>query len=115
MAFMELYNVVGLVPHADFQRLIDRNNGVSQLLLSHFMAAHVLLYHLTIAKVNTRENETIPLYKVFKGWMKGIKDGLEPSLRKYNEWPFGFVVNLGAGSIEEKIAEARMATVKFKR
>lgn len=101
--------------HADFQRMVDRSNGVSQLLLSHFMASHVLLHHLAIYEGQQRENESVPLYRVFKGWMRGIKEGLKPSLRKYNAWPFSFVIKFGREISGEAEAEARMAAVKFKR
>jgi hypothetical protein len=104
-----------MISHTDFQRMVDRTNAVSQLLLSHFMASHVLLHHLTIYEGQTRANETIPLYRVFKGWMSGIKEGLKPSMRQYNEWPFSFVVDFSLGIKGEKVTEARMAKLKFKK
>ncbi|TID17465.1 hypothetical protein E6O75_ATG08211 [Venturia nashicola] len=110
-SFVELHNIVGVISHGDFQRMIDRSNGVSQLLLSHFMASHVLIHHLTIYEGLTREHESVPIYRVFKGWMRGIGEGLKPSLRKYNAWPFSFVVNFGLEKPGEADAEARMAAM----
>lgn len=80
------------------------------------MAAHVLLHHLTIYEGQRRENEGAPLFRIFKGWMRGIKEGLKPSLRKYNAWPFAFVLSFGQGKDEESAhVEARMAAVKLRR
>ncbi|RDI89915.1 hypothetical protein Vi05172_g159 [Venturia inaequalis] len=114
-SFVELYGIIGVMSHADFQRLVDQSNGVSQLLLSHFMASHVLLHHLDIFSTQQRENESVPFYRVFKGWMRGIKESLQHPMRKYNAWPFSFVVNFGRENVGEADAEARMAAVKFKR
>jgi hypothetical protein len=108
---MELYNIVGMVPHADFQRIIDPENQVSQLLLSHFLAAHVLLREVTIHE-NLKE-DAVPMYKVFQGWMMQIQATLSPSFKKFNEWPFTYVMNFDVQKAEEMVADYARQVAKI--
>jgi hypothetical protein len=81
-----------MISHNDFQRLVDTNNPISQLLLSHYLAAHVLLHHISIYEITDSRSRTDPgpLYKIMMGWMHKIDAALPPDYKKYNEWPKSF-------------------------
>ena len=79
--------------HHDFQALIDPENHVSQLLLSHFLALNLMFRYVTIHR-NVRGQSFIdptPIHRTMSGWMSTIEMNLAPRFRKYNEWPEQFV------------------------
>jgi hypothetical protein len=96
-SFVLLYNIVGTISHNDFQMLIDTYNPLSQLLLSHFLAAHILLRHISVYEmVDSRtEADQSPLYQIMLGWMHKIDAALPTEYRKYNKWPRSFVLEFG--------------------
>ena len=94
-SFVKLYNIVGSISHEDFQNLIDTSNPASQLLLSHFLAAHILLRHVSFQEMTTVRsfNDPFPMYHVMMSWMQHIDSNLPPSYLKYNNWPRTYVCN----------------------
>jgi len=89
-SFISSYNFVGLISHSDFQQFIDPTNKTMQLLLSHFLASHVLLRHISIYENLSRN--AIPMYRVLSNWCEKINNGLDPPLRKFGQWPMSFVL-----------------------
>src|ERR1700742_471161 len=92
-SFVELYNLVGTITHNDFQRILDRTNPISLLLLSHYLAAHVLLRHISIYEVHDsrQRSDFVPLYRILLGWTDKIDTLLPTRYKPYNEWPRSFV------------------------
>ena len=92
-SFVKLYNIVGTISHDEFQKLVDIGNTVSQLLLSHFLAAHILLRHVSVHEMTTFRslNDPTPMYNVMISWMQNIDNNLPASHLRYNDWPRRYV------------------------
>jgi hypothetical protein len=84
----ELYNVVGRVSSEEFTRLIDKSNGICQILLAHFLAVHHILRPITVLENPTRD--TSPLFDMIQSWCCMIHGNLDQNLRYLNEWPISF-------------------------
>jgi hypothetical protein len=93
-SFVNLYNIVGTMSHEDFQKLVDTSEPVSQLLLSHFLSAHILLRHVSVHEMTTFRsfNDPSPMYNVMVSWMHYIDGNLPPAYRRYNDWPRSYVL-----------------------
>jgi len=89
-SFVSLYNIIGIVPTAEFKTLINDSNGTARILLSHFLAFHVLLRPLATHEYGLHRDAS-PLYDTLESWVYRIHADLDFSLRKYNEWPVSFV------------------------
>lgn len=93
VAFVKLYNIVGSISTEDFQKLVNPSYPVSQLLLSHFLAAHILLRHVSIHEMMSSRamNDPNPMYNVMLSWMATIDNNLPHEYQKFNDWPRSYV------------------------
>ncbi|KAF2436700.1 hypothetical protein EJ08DRAFT_578369 [Tothia fuscella] len=99
--FVQVYNFVGNITHSQFQSFIQPTNSCAQLLLSHFIASHVLLRN--VITFESMERDTSAMYAILVGWCKSIDDGLDPFLRKFNRWPVEYVMEVaprGMGAVQ---------------
>jgi hypothetical protein len=92
-SFVKLYNIVGTISHEDFQDLVDTSKPVSQLLLSHFLAAHILLRHVSVHEMQSKraQSDPNPMYQVMMSWMRNIDSNLPLQYLRYNSWPRAYV------------------------
>jgi hypothetical protein len=69
--------------------MIDTSNGIAQILISHFLASHILLRPIAVEE--RAERDASPLYKVLESWVFRIHAELDPSLQRLHNWPITFV------------------------
>lgn len=73
------------INHAEFLNLIDPSNVVGKLLLSHFVAMQTLL--VPISRDERGNRKALQFVNGMVRWLDVLRANLEPSIRKYFEWP----------------------------
>jgi hypothetical protein len=71
--------------HEDFVGLCDSSNTVSQLLLAHFVALHLIMRPISCRE---RMRYTVTMYSIrMTTWIDLICQNLHPDSRVYLIWP----------------------------
>jgi hypothetical protein len=85
IAMTELYRHFGVMPTKDFNHLVDTSNHVGQILLSHYIAFHVITY--PVITYQSSHRDLSGLFNNFFTWAKDIHARLPPAFKSLNEWP----------------------------
>jgi hypothetical protein len=73
------------ISHAEFLILIDPSNVVGKLLQSHLVAMQTLLAPISVDERGSRK--ALQFVNGMVRWLDVLHANLEPSIRKYFEWP----------------------------
>jgi hypothetical protein len=82
---IKVYNSIGQISNEDFKQLVDKTNNVSQILLSHFLAFHVITVPVIVHEDLTRDLTIY--YNIYVAWAIVVHSQLPPAFKHLNEWP----------------------------
>jgi hypothetical protein len=88
---IRLYQMVGRISAADFHHLMDKSNGICQILLGHFLATHFITRH--VAFIESPMRDVTSLYHMMQTWVCVIHASLDPKLRHLHQWPLSYVAS----------------------
>jgi hypothetical protein len=85
----KMYNIMGILSAEDFHRLVNKSNSIGQILLSHFLAHHIICHPAIIHESPNRNLDS--LFVRFTGWENDLHSRLSPALKLLNDWPLSFI------------------------
>lgn len=91
LMFTRLYRVWYDIDHSQFLEFLSGENPVSQILLLHFIAVHVIMIPILIQAGPTRIMESPLVTFAFLQWADAIYDRLPLSVRQDVQWPMNFI------------------------
>jgi hypothetical protein len=88
----KLYNIFGTMPSDKFTHLVDKSNSIGQILLSYFLAFHVLSYQVISHESPHRDIDNRFVFVRFLRWATDIHQGLPPGLKFLNQWCYDLII-----------------------
>jgi hypothetical protein len=101
----QLYNVVGIISTESFTQLVDKSNSICQILLSYFLAFHILAYPVILYESPHRDIDIAFLFIRFLRWATNIHLNLPPGMRFLNNWSYSLIINAVPDIIGDQLTD----------
>lgn len=99
LSHIEIDALVAAMDHGELLQLIDPQKVVSQLLLAHLVALHLILRPIVCRE---RKNYTVTMFSIrMTRWMERIQNNVSKDYEKFLSWPVYISELHIAGNLEK--------------